>query len=77
MGGSAIEDKLQTGVGETIEKLIRGGVVVWVITGDKEETAINIAVACQLLWSEERMDRIIINTKVLPDGTSTKDRQPF
>lgn len=63
LGGTAIEDKLQTGVGETIEKLIRGGVVVWVITGDKEETAINIAVACQLLWAEDRMDRCIINTK--------------
>lgn len=38
--------------------------VVWVITGDKEETAINIGVACQLLWAEDRMDRCIINTKV-------------
>ena len=64
IGGTAIEDKLQTGVGDTIEKLVRGGMVVWVITGDKEETAINIGVACQLLWAEERMDRCIINTKV-------------
>ncbi|CAN0144271.1 unnamed protein product, partial [Discosporangium mesarthrocarpum] len=64
LGGTAIEDKLQSGVGETIEKLIRGGVVVWVITGDKEETAINIGVACRLIQSETQMDRIIINTKV-------------
>ncbi|CAN0344391.1 unnamed protein product, partial [Scytosiphon promiscuus] len=63
IGGTAIEDKLQTGVGDTIEKMVRGGMVVWVITGDKEETAINIGVACQLLWSEDRMDRCIINTK--------------
>ncbi|CAM9636300.1 unnamed protein product [Ascophyllum nodosum] len=74
MGGTAIEDKLQAGVGETIEKLIRGGVVVWVITGDKEETAINIGVACQLLWSEERMDRCIINTKTCPTGAAVKER---
>ncbi|CAM9654866.1 unnamed protein product, partial [Phaeothamnion confervicola] len=49
LGATAIEDKLQDGVGETIDKLIRGGIIIWVITGDKEETAINIGVACQLL----------------------------
>lgn len=63
LGATAIEDKLQKGVGDTIEKLIRGGITVWVITGDKEETAINIGVACRLVWSEERMERIVINTR--------------
>ncbi len=63
LGVTAIEDRLQKGVGETIEKLIRAGITVWVITGDKEETAINIGVACRLVWPESRMDRIIINTK--------------
>ncbi|CAM9848167.1 unnamed protein product, partial [Ectocarpus sp. 13 AM-2016] len=74
IGGTAIEDKLQTGVGETIEKMVRGGMVVWVITGDKEETAINIGVACQLLWAEDRMDRCIINTKTCPTPTAVKNR---
>ncbi len=63
LGVTAIEDRLQKGVGETIEKLIRAGVTVWVITGDKEETAINIGVACQLIWHESRMERIIVNAK--------------
>ncbi|CAM9989729.1 unnamed protein product, partial [Ectocarpus sp. 4 AP-2014] len=74
IGGTAIEDKLQTGVGETIEKMVRGGMVVWVITGDKEETAINIGVACQLLWAEDRMDRCIINTKTCPTPIAVKNR---
>ncbi len=63
LGVTAIEDRLQKGVGDTIEKLIRAGITVWVITGDKEETAINIGVACRLVWPESRMERIIINTK--------------
>ncbi len=63
LGVTAIEDRLQKGVGETIEKLIRAGITVWVITGDKMETAINIGVACRLVWPESRMDRIVINAK--------------
>ncbi|KAI1469901.1 phospholipid-translocating P-type ATPase [Daldinia caldariorum] len=42
-GVSAIEDKLQQGVPETIEKLRRANIKVWMLTGDKRETAINIA----------------------------------
>ncbi len=66
LGVTAIEDRLQKGVGETIEKLIRAGITVWVITGDKEETAINIGVACRLIWPESRMERIVINAKRYP-----------
>ncbi|KAJ2627901.1 drs2 neo1 protein, partial [Coemansia sp. RSA 1694] len=41
-GISAIEDRLQEGVPETIFKLRRAGIRVWMLTGDKVETAINI-----------------------------------
>lgn len=41
-GATAIEDKLQDGVPETIDKLCRANVRVWMLTGDKRETAINI-----------------------------------
>ncbi|KAL8403728.1 hypothetical protein RB594_008833 [Gaeumannomyces avenae] len=41
-GITAIEDKLQRGVPETIDKLRRANVKVWMLTGDKRETAINI-----------------------------------
>ncbi len=47
LGGTAIEDKLQEGVPETIKKLADAGIRIWVLTGDKMETAINIAYACR------------------------------
>lgn len=43
LGASAIEDKLQKGVPETIEKLRKANIKIWMLTGDKRETAINIA----------------------------------
>lgn len=49
IGGTAIEDRLQDGVPETIELLSRAGVKLWVLTGDKVETAINIGYSCNLL----------------------------
>ncbi|KAJ4389377.1 drs2 neo1 protein [Gnomoniopsis smithogilvyi] len=42
-GATAIEDKLQHGVPDTIDKLRRANIKVWMLTGDKRETAINIA----------------------------------
>ncbi|RIB08829.1 hypothetical protein C2G38_2251772 [Gigaspora rosea] len=48
-GATAIEDKLQNGVPETIEKLRRAGIRIWMLTGDKRETAINIGYSCSLI----------------------------
>lgn len=45
-GSSAIEDKLQVNVGQTIADLKTAGIKVWVLTGDKVETAINIGQSC-------------------------------
>ncbi|TVY81302.1 putative phospholipid-transporting ATPase DNF3 [Lachnellula suecica] len=42
-GATGIEDKLQNGVPETIEKLQKANIKIWMLTGDKRETAINIA----------------------------------
>jgi phospholipid-translocating P-type ATPase (flippase) len=49
VGITAIEDKLQDGVPDTISELGKAGIKVWVLTGDKQETAINIGFACDLL----------------------------
>lgn len=43
LGATAIEDKLQEDVPKTIESLRMAGIKVWVLTGDKEETAVNIS----------------------------------
>lgn len=58
LGGTAIEDKLQEGVPETIALLARAGIRIWVLTGDKVETAINIGFACNLLTQEMLLIRI-------------------
>lgn len=42
LGATAIEDKLQDGVPETIADLKRAGIKIWVATGDKLETAIGM-----------------------------------
>uniref|UniRef100_A0A4W5PM14 Phospholipid-transporting ATPase n=1 Tax=Hucho hucho TaxID=62062 RepID=A0A4W5PM14_9TELE len=55
LGATGIVDRLQEEVPETIEALQRAGVKVWVLTGDKQETAINIACACKLLRSTDQL----------------------
>ncbi|KFQ94345.1 putative phospholipid-transporting ATPase IK, partial [Nipponia nippon] len=52
LGATAIEDKLQDGVPETIQLLKLGNIKVWVLTGDKQETAMNIGYACKLLTED-------------------------
>jgi P-type E1-E2 ATPase len=54
VGSSAIEDKLQDLVPETIATLIETNIRVWVLTGDKQETAIEIGKSCQLIQSDMR-----------------------
>lgn len=48
IGATAIEDKLQDNVPATIADLGKAGVKLWVLTGDKMETAINIGYRCAL-----------------------------
>ena len=49
VGSTAIEDKLQEDVATTIVSLKQAGIKVWVLTGDKIETAIQIGYATGLL----------------------------
>uniref|UniRef100_A0A3Q1FTT3 Phospholipid-transporting ATPase n=1 Tax=Acanthochromis polyacanthus TaxID=80966 RepID=A0A3Q1FTT3_9TELE len=55
LGTTGIVDRLQEEVPETIETLQRAGIKVWVLTGDKQETAINIAYACKLLLENDQL----------------------
>eukprot|EP01114_Cavostelium_apophysatum_P018189 TRINITY_DN5572_c1_g1_i1.p1 TRINITY_DN5572_c1_g1~~TRINITY_DN5572_c1_g1_i1.p1 ORF type:complete len:1114 (-),score=288.91 TRINITY_DN5572_c1_g1_i1:44-3385(-) len=65
LGASAVEDRLQDGVPDTIATLARAGIKIWVLTGDKQETAINIGLSCRLLTSE--MSLMIINKTTKSD----------
>ncbi|WPG97365.1 phospholipid-transporting atpase dnf1 [Acrodontium crateriforme] len=58
IGGTAIEDRLQDGVPDAIQLLARAGIKLWVLTGDKVETAINIGFSCNLLDND--MDLIML-----------------
>ncbi|XP_038115503.1 probable phospholipid-transporting ATPase IM isoform X5 [Culex quinquefasciatus] len=60
IGVTAIEDKLQDGVPQTIANLQMAGIKVWVLTGDKQETAINIGYSCQLL-TDDMVDVFVID----------------
>ena len=55
VGVTAIEDKLQEGVPAAVATLLACGARVWVITGDKQETAIAIATACRLVRAPEAL----------------------
>ncbi|MCJ1387311.1 hypothetical protein MMC18_000152 [Xylographa bjoerkii] len=61
LGGTAIEDRLQDGVPDTIALLGDAGIKLWVLTGDKVETAINIGFSCNLLNND--MDLIVFKTE--------------
>ncbi|KAL1197082.1 Phospholipid-transporting ATPase 1 [Cardamine amara subsp. amara] len=63
VGATAIEDKLQRGVPEAIESLRIAGIKVWVLTGDKQETAISIGFSSRLLT--RNMRQIVINSNSL------------
>uniref|UniRef100_A0AAY4AEP2 Phospholipid-transporting ATPase n=1 Tax=Denticeps clupeoides TaxID=299321 RepID=A0AAY4AEP2_9TELE len=52
LGASAVEDKLQDGVPQTIEQLAKADIKIWVLTGDKQETAENIGYSCNMLREE-------------------------
>ena len=55
LGCTAVEDKLQDEVPETIHTLLRAGIQVWMITGDKQETAVNIGRSCKLVAPDAKL----------------------
>jgi phospholipid-transporting ATPase len=72
VGATAIEDMLQEKVPETIKTLREAGIKLWVLTGDKIETAINIAFSCNLITHD--MVRIIIESRTGPEVKNELDK---
>jgi phospholipid-translocating ATPase len=72
MGGTAIEDRLQEGVPETIAELAQSGIKLWVLTGDKTETAINIGFSCNLVTLD--MELIIVKADNREDTAEELER---
>jgi phospholipid-translocating P-type ATPase (flippase) len=58
LGLTAIEDRLQDEVPEVIAELAEAGIVLWMLTGDKEETAENIGRSCNLVTENSKLVHI-------------------
>ncbi|XP_068632358.1 phospholipid-transporting ATPase IF-like [Battus philenor] len=54
VGATAVEDCLQDDVADTLASLRRAGINTWVLTGDKVETAINVAQSCSHISENDR-----------------------
>ena len=65
LGATAVEDKLQDKVPETISTLYEAGIAIWVLTGDMQNTAINVAYSCNLL--NNQMEQFILGTENLEE----------
>ncbi|XP_050100213.1 phospholipid-transporting ATPase VA isoform X1 [Anopheles aquasalis] len=63
VGTTGIEDRLQEGVPEAINSLLQAGIVIWVLTGDKAETAINIAYSAKLFNSQMDILRLTARSR--------------
>ncbi|CAL5206769.1 unnamed protein product [Lathyrus oleraceus] len=63
LGVTAIEDRLQEGVPETIETLRKAGINFWMLTGDKQNTAIQIALSCNFISPEPKGQLLLIDGK--------------
>ncbi|XP_064637664.1 probable phospholipid-transporting ATPase IA isoform X4 [Lineus longissimus] len=69
LGATAIEDQLQEGVPESIANLAKADIKIWVLTGDKQETAINIGYSCKLIT--QSMPLLTINETSLDSTRET------
>eukprot|EP00287_Rhodomonas_sp_CCMP768_P004664 CAMPEP_0196723520 /NCGR_PEP_ID=MMETSP1091-20130531/5625_1 /TAXON_ID=302021 /ORGANISM="Rhodomonas sp., Strain CCMP768" /LENGTH=590 /DNA_ID=CAMNT_0042065465 /DNA_START=1 /DNA_END=1774 /DNA_ORIENTATION=- len=70
VGVTCVEDKLQDEVPDTVQYLLRAKMHVWILTGDKLETAINIA------HSSSIIDRDCMATAVI-EGDEWSDIGPL
>ena len=66
LGITAVEDMLQKGVPETIALFRQAGMRVWVLTGDKVETAIDIGYSCRLLDQSMHLIKLV-NLKTIEE----------
>jgi len=63
VGATAIEDRLQTNVPQTISTLGKAGIKLWVLTGDKRETAVEIGYSTHVLTPKMHITEVADNGK--------------
>ncbi|CAG5044770.1 unnamed protein product [Parnassius apollo] len=69
VGATGVEDRLQEAVPRTVRALLDAGIVVWVLTGDKPETAINIAYSAALFSQSDRLLHLMSRDKEHAEST--------
>ncbi|KAG8641360.1 hypothetical protein MANES_13G143600v8 [Manihot esculenta] len=74
LGVTAIEDRLQDGVPETIETLRKAGINFWMLTGDKQNTAIQIALSCNFISPEPKGQLLLIDGKTEDEISRSLER---
>ncbi|KAE9586263.1 putative phospholipid-translocating ATPase [Lupinus albus] len=74
LGVTAIEDRLQDGVPETIETLRKAGINFWMLTGDKQNTAIQIALSCNFISPEPKGQLLSIDGKTKDEVRRSLER---
>ncbi|KAI8057109.1 hypothetical protein BDF22DRAFT_617084 [Syncephalis plumigaleata] len=72
LGCSAIEDKLQDQVPETIQYLLQCDIRIWLLTGDKQETAIKVGKSSRLISAS--MNIMTLNAKSGPECAALLDQ---
>ncbi|KAK0901307.1 phospholipid transporting ATPase [Friedmanniomyces endolithicus] len=75
IGGTAIEDRLQDGVPDAIQLLAQAGIKLWVLTGDKVETAINIGFSCNLLNNDMELIVLKVDDENVQAAEGTLDQE--
>lgn len=77
IGSTAVQDNLQDNVPETLNKFKKAGICTWILTGDKEETAVNVGFAAGMITNETQ--RLFItsgnSSKLLTQIKESKDVQ--
>lgn len=74
LGATAVEDRLQDDVPDTIETLRKAGINFWMLTGDKQNTAIQIALLCNFISPEPQGQLLIIQGKNLDEVSRSLER---
>lgn len=72
IGATAVEDRLQEQLAETIEALHAAGMKVWVLTGDKMETAKSTCYACRLFQTSTEL--LELTARTVGDSDRKEDR---
>ncbi|KAM7277265.1 hypothetical protein ACFE04_019131 [Oxalis oulophora] len=74
LGVTAIEDRLQDEVPETIATLRKAGINFWMLTGDKQDTAIQIALSCNFISPEPKGQLLLIDGKTEDEVSRSLER---